>query len=82
MHGVGRNLNVTRGATFHVWSRNLPYLPKQHSVLAAIMVVREDAPDESKVQNHEEFVDAQPEAEPVFTVESILVNILEGIGCV
>lgn len=45
------------------------------------MVVREDAPDENKVENHEEFVDAQPEAEPVFTVESILVNILEGIGC-
>jgi len=45
------------------------------------MVVREDAPDENKVENHEEFVDAQPEAEPVFTVESILANILEGIGC-
>ena len=81
MHGEGRNLNVPRGATFHVWRRNLSYLTKQHSVLATIMVVREDAPDENKVENHEEFVDAQPEAEPVFTVESILVNILEGTGC-
>jgi len=72
-------LNVPRGATFHVWSRNLPYLAKQHSVLATIMVVGEDASDENKVENHEEFVDAQPEAEPIFTVESILVNILEGI---
>jgi len=45
------------------------------------MVVREDAPDENKVENHEEFVDAQREAEPIFTVESILVNILAGIGC-
>lgn len=81
MHGEGRNLNIPRGATFHVWSSNLPDLPKQHSVLAAVMVVREEAPDENKVENHEEFVDAQPDAEPVFTVESILVNILEGIGC-
>jgi hypothetical protein len=45
------------------------------------MVVREAAPDENRVENHEEFVDAQPEAEPVFTVESILLNKLEGIGC-
>jgi len=59
----------------------LPLLLKEYSVPATIMVVREDAPDESKVENHEEFVDAQPEAEPVFTVESILVNILEGTGC-
>ena len=81
MHGEGRNLNAPRGATFHVWSRNLAYLPRQHSVLTTIMVVREDAPDENKVENHEEFVDAQREAEPIFTVESILVNILAGIGC-
>jgi hypothetical protein len=45
------------------------------------MVVREDAPDENKVENHEEFVDAQPEEEPVFTVESILVIMFEGNGC-
>jgi hypothetical protein len=49
-------------------------------VSAAVMVVGEDASDENKIENHEEF-DAQPEAAPVFTVESILVNMFYGIGC-
>jgi hypothetical protein len=32
-HGEGRNLNIPRGATFNVWSRNLPYLRKQRSAV-------------------------------------------------
>jgi len=37
------------------------------------MVVREDTLDENKVENHEESVDAQPEAEPIFTVEILKI---------
>jgi hypothetical protein len=45
------------------------------------MVVQEDTSVETKIENHEECVNSQAEPEPVFTVESILFNIFEKIGC-
>jgi hypothetical protein len=42
------------------------------------MVVKED----TCTENHEEFVDSQSESEPVFTVESILFDMCDEIGCV
>jgi hypothetical protein len=44
------------------------------------MVVLEEASTEYTIENHEEFVDAEPETEPVFTVESILLNMFDGFG--